>query len=169
MNILALDLGTTTGIASNRGDTFWAGSKRWATPDEIKINRKFRQDRRQDPRLVKFFNFLQAYHDLDCVIFEDVQFQSSTMQTQLWSSFRTAVWLAFPKTLIDCVPVGTLKKFATGNGGATKEQMENALKRQHPTRWTAALDDNAIDAIWLWLWAQKNLSRTPLDKLKPTA
>jgi hypothetical protein len=64
------------------------------------------------------------------------------------------------------VATGVLKRFATGNGGATKEQMENALKRQHPTRWTMGLDDNAVDAIWLWLWAQKNLSRTPLDKLK---
>lgn len=114
-----------------------------------------------------FFEYVRSFESkVDLVVFEDVQFQSSTMQTQLWASWRTAVWLAFPKTLIDCVPVGTLKKFATSNGGATKEQMSAALKRQHPGRWNANLDDNTIDAIWLWLWAQKNLSRTPLDKSK---
>lgn len=167
MNILALDLGTATGFAWNNGEEFIALTKIWATDKEISFNRKQRMDRRRDPRLVKFFESLRTFchGNVDLVVFEDVQFQSATMQTQLWASWRTAVWLAFPGTLIDCVPVGTLKKFAC-NGGATKAQMSAALKRQHPDLWCSAYDDNTIDAIWLWLWAQKNLSRTPLDKSK---
>lgn len=167
MNILALDLGNHTGVAWNNGERFHSLSKTWATPKTITFNHKHRLDRRQDPRLLRFFEYLQIFSGefIDIVVFEDVQFASSRMQAHLWASFRTAVWLAFPKTIIECIPTGTLKKFATGNGGATKEQMEIALKRQHPTRWTMGLDDNAIDAVWLWLWAQKNLSRTPLDKL----
>jgi hypothetical protein len=61
--------------------------------------------------------------------------------------------------VIECVPTGTLKKFATGHGGATKEMMEVHLKRKHPGCWRSGLDDNGVDALWLWQWARQNLSR----------
>lgn len=160
MNILALDLGTTTGLAINVDYDFQAWSQTLATPKEITAFRKKRMDRRQDPRVLRFFDTLRGMHNTPgIVVFEDVQFQSYTLQTQLWSSFRAAVWLAFPNAIIDCVPTGTLKKFATGHGGATKEMMSAHLKQQYSAHWKPEYDDNAIDAIWLWLWAKKNLSR----------
>jgi len=167
--ILALDLGTHTGVAFNsaNGVGFWAETKAWATDEEVTRNGKSRLDRRCDPRITRFFDYLKTFEaEADIVVFEDVLFASSRMQAHLWASFRTAVWLAFPDTLIECVPTGTLKKFAC-NGGATKDQMSLALKRKFPMYWKAKYDDNAIDAIWLWLWADKNLSRTPLTKQTP--
>jgi hypothetical protein len=52
-----------------------------------------------------------------------------------------------------------LKKFATGSGGADKTGVERALRRQYPRANIEGLDDNAIDAIWLLLWAKINLAR----------
>lgn len=162
MKILALDLGTKTGIAFGGTDLAPAvETQRWATAKEITEYRKRRMDRRRDPRLIRFFGYLQALRAErpDVVVFEDVQFSSSTMQTQLWASWRTAVWLAFdPPTIIECVPTGTLKKFA-GSGGLDKDGMSQALQRQHPLLWCPKYDDNAIDAIWIWLWAKKTFGR----------
>ena len=103
----------------------------------------------------------------DVVVFEDVQFSSYTAQTQLWSSFRAVVWLVLgTKSLLECVPVSTLKLFATGSGAADKAAMLKALVRKHPEIQAASLDDNAVDAIWLWKWAQTHLSRANLEKTR---
>jgi Holliday junction resolvasome RuvABC endonuclease subunit len=156
--ILALDLGTDTGWATNYGSARVAGTWNLATPMEIKEWGKNRYRRRRDPRIMRFFNTLRNLdhtHHFDLVIFEDVQFSSSTAQTQLWSSLRGALWTAFPEnTIIECVPTGTLKAFATGHGGATKEMMKNSfLKLSQKWGSDTVLSDDAIDAIWLWNWA----------------
>jgi Holliday junction resolvasome RuvABC endonuclease subunit len=116
--------------------------------------------RRQDPRIARLFHWLRGVLKPDLVVFEDVEFQTYTCQTQLWSSFRTAVWLAFSdrSVILECVPVTTLKKFATGYGSADKKQMRAALFTQFPeTR--PDLDDNAVDALWILKWAEHNLGR----------
>lgn len=140
-------------------------SRTWATDKELRDMRARRLDRRGDIRIVRFFDYLTNLHTglkFDAVVIEDVQFSSSTAQTQLWASFRTTVWLAFPNTLIEAVPVGTLKKFATGSGAADKFAMAKSLNRQHPALYTGGLDDNAVDAAWIWLWAKTNLGRAKL-------
>lgn len=182
MNILALDLGTTTGFAYNMDGVFKCGSWLLATPKEVKELRRRRMDRRQDPRILKLHQYLTAMRrpQFDAVVFEDVQFASYTLQVQLWSSLRASVWLAYgPAVIVEAVPVGTLKKFATGNGAADKDAMAEALVRQDsdftfsPCRGnlrvfykqtviSPPLDDNAVDAVWLHKWAAKNLSRVPL-------
>lgn len=160
MNVLALDLGTKTGYAYSRGSDFMAGTWTLAKAKQISEARRTRMDRRCDPRIWQLHSTLLAYvNRADIVVFEDVQFSSTTMQTQLWASLRAAVWIAFchPSIIIECVPVGTLKKFATGHGGATKEMMKAACKRLGYS--TDSLDDNAIDAIFLHRWAQQYLCR----------
>lgn len=162
MRILALDLGTNCGVAHNLNGKLVVFTKTFATDREVTQWGKQRLTRRQDPRVVRFRDFLSDIPAPDVVVFEDVEFQTYTKQTQLWSSFRTAVWLVFKQpTLIECVPVSTLKKFATGHGGATKEMMESALRRQHPEilNQKQALDDNGVDAAWLWFWANRSLAR----------
>jgi hypothetical protein len=62
---------------------------------------------------------------------------------------------------VDCVPVATLKKFATGHGGATKEMMATSLQKKLPGLFEQKLDDNAIDAVWLFKWAETFLTRIP--------
>lgn len=171
MNILALDLGTKTGYAYNYGAEFRCGTWELASPREITAQRKLRFDRRLDRRIPELWKRVHQFTDnIDVVVFEDVQFSSSTMQTQLWSSLRAAVWLSQAKR-IDCVPTGTLKKFA-GHGGAKKEAMakflcrsDSRFERLGDQVWfwgncaRVAIDDNAVDAVWIWKWTQATLSR----------
>ena len=170
MRILALDLGTNTGFAyDDPHEGLTCGTWKLASAKEVKDWGKLRLTRRRDPRVMRLFDLVSGLHDLhrfDVILFEDVQFASSTYQVQLWSSLRAAVWLAckvvHPIPYFDCVPVGTLKAFATGNGAATKDSMLAAAKRKKllddPTEFDD-LDDNAIDALHLYDWAKQNLKR----------
>lgn len=164
--ILALDLGTHTGFAyrSPMGDLH-AGTWDLATPKEVAAWGEVRLDRRCDPRVFRLIEKAAGYGIPDFVVFEDVQFVQYTMQGQLWASLRAAVWLQYGRRQnricrIECVPVTTLKKFATGHGGATKAMMSNHLKKRFPEQWRACYDDNAIDALWLLKWTEHNLTRT---------
>ena len=49
------------------------------------------------------------------------------------------------------VPVGTIKRFATGKGNAGKEAVEAAMRE----RGYRPADDNEADAIALLLWAME--------------
>lgn len=163
MQILALDLGTHAGFAYGSGtEVIKAGTWTLATPKEITAWGKQRLTRRNDPRMRRFQQELCRIPTPDLVVFEDVEFQTYTLQCQLWSAFRTTLWLSFESdTLFDCVDVSRLKRFAAGHGGATKEAMASALFKQYPGFKNWKLDDNAIDAIWILKWAQTNLSRIP--------
>ena len=162
MNILALDLGTHAGFCHTieAGGTV-SGTWDLATAKEITAWGKLRLTRRRDPRVRRFQEKLQVVSPApDLVVFEDVQFTSYTFQTQLWSALRAAAWLAFSdRTVFECVPVTTLKKFATGSGGADKGGMKKFLMLRYPEFRGYEMDDNEIDAIWIYKWAKENLSR----------
>lgn len=154
IDILAIDIGTHCGYAYNRGDSATtAGTLHLATKDEVTAWGKERITRRKDPRVERLCDFLTNLGTFDVIIFEDVEFMKYRLQTQLWSSLRAAIWLCGTARVFECLPVGTLKKFATGSGKASKELMAKFLAGD------AKLDDNAVDAIWLWRWAELNLKR----------
>lgn len=160
MNILALDLGTTTGYAygDSKANSPSFGHWRLGTAKEIKDWGQTRLTRRSDPRVFRLFLKAQNISPLpDLIVFEDVQFQTFTYQTQLWASFRAAIWCAFPTTVIDCVPVGTLKMFATGNGRADKKQMIDALLKLSGQKTYSNITHDEADAVWLWYWAKKHI------------
>lgn len=168
--LLALDLGTKTGYALQAAQYPMAvGTWILATDRELKDCRKKRMDRRCDPRVRKLYSNLRSLHEslrLDWIVFEDVQFASSTLQVQLWSSLRAAVWLMSEFGVqIECCAVGTLKKFATSHGNADKDQMMRALalknkrfvlegKYVRDSVTNERLDDNAIDALHLLEWSK---------------
>ncbi len=165
MNLLALDLGTKTGYALELDGKLQAGTWTLATPAAISNNRRLRLDRRCDPRVQVLWDALTRVNfnnRLDWIFFEDVQFATTTMQCQLWSSFRTVLWLfAYANSIkIECCPVGTLKKFATGHGGAMKEDMERSLYGTKIS-WDLIkkLDDNGVDAVHLLRWGKLSVSR----------
>jgi len=173
--ILALDLGTSTGTARHKNESVLALTMEWANPKEVTEWKKTRRTRTGDPRIARFYRWLMfaiQTEGIDHIVFEDVEFCSQTYQCQLWSSFRTCVWIAADLCGCDisAVPVGSLKKFATGKGTATKVEMAKALiangggrftlKRKvgvWDTEFECSLDDNAVDALWLYSWAMENL------------
>jgi hypothetical protein len=164
MNILALDLGTLCGFAYNEGEKIFAGTWVLATDKEVKLWGEQRLTRRCDPRILRLNEKCTALEpSIDAVVYEDVLFASSTYQVQLWSSLRAAVWMAYSHKLLECVPVGTLKKFATNSGSAKKNTMKTYfLRRSDCQRFPRNLDDNGIDASFLWLWGQEKLGRVKI-------
>lgn len=152
MNILALDLGTKTGYAYNQGDMFFCGTWVLASKKEIAQWGKTRMTRRCDSRITRLRERINNFCPIDLIIFEDVLFCSTTYACQLWASLRAVVWLSgVPR--IECVPVQTLKIFATGKGNATKQDMaKHALLT--PGVALPKLDDNGVDAFWLHKWAK---------------
>lgn len=160
-DILAIDIGTSTGWAYNRGDEFFAGSWKLASPKEIEKWGKERLTRRKDPRVERLCEKLSALPEFDVIVIEDVQFASSRKQAHLWAALRSAVWLCGKTRIFEAVDVKTLKKFAI-SGNADKAAMSTSLLLQHPEFWRAEYGDDTIDAIWLYLWAQKNLARMKL-------
>lgn len=151
--LLALDLGTKTGFAY-RTSTGIIHSGTWvlAKAKEIRDQNGRELDCRYC-RLAEKVRGLVKTLGVEVIGFEDVEFSSYTAQTQLWSSFRVAVWSAAcsdPKLIVEAVPVGTLKKFATGHGNATKEMMAASLLRKHPEFFEGRHpDDNEVDALHL--------------------
>lgn len=173
MNILALDLGTTFGWAYRSPKKLLAGSCELMTAKELKAQSNLRMDRRLDGRVPRFADHLHtfcAHHTVDWMVFEDVRFTTGLLQANLWASFRSVVWLtAYQRDLkVECLDTSKLKAFATGNGCATKEAMAAWLPRKckdvrffdGATRLidgNEILDDNAVDATHLLLWAESVL------------
>ena len=170
-NTLFLDLGTKTGYCwgyTHQDAPLHAGTWRLATKDELEQQRKDGNERRHDIRHQRLYEHLIDSLEMGVfrIVYEDVLFSSTTDQTQLWASLRAAVWQIHVNNKnieIQCVPVGTLKKFATGNGGADKEAMAKALREhaaappevRNEMAWQGTkLDDNAVDAIWLYFFTQ---------------
>lgn len=164
MITLTLDIGTLTGWALFSGDDVTSGTFRLATDEELQTQREKGEERTQDIRFKRFFAFLQTHLDagVQRVVYEDVQFVSNQMQAQLWASLRAAIWALaqmYP-IQIRCVPVQTLKKFATGTGHALKPEMAKALASKdskyglNPDGSLSkdggiSVDDNEVDALWL--------------------
>lgn len=140
-----------------------------AKDKELEAQKKQRLDRRNDLRITRLFEHISSVGPLDWVWFEDVLFLSTQLQSQLWASLRAAVWLHGRGGLqIDCVPVTTLKKFATGSGNATKDMMAKALGceliptglKTRPLDYKLGdrlIDDNEVDARHLLTFAKHKL------------
>lgn len=152
-----MDLGTHTGWATLIDGVEASGVWLLAKPKELKAQKAERKDRRNDLRVTRLFDRIADLHRdarFDWLYFEDVAFLSTQLQSQLWAGLRSAVWLQGrdASLQLDCVPVGTLKKFATGHGNATKEQMVAA----HPPELRIT-DDNIADALHLLHFARQKL------------
>jgi hypothetical protein len=193
MRILALDLGSVTGWAVYDSEAAYPPAYPLSGSDRLVPEKVLREVRKQklirccDPRFSKLHSFVESFLPLDCIYFEDVQFLTSQAQAQLWAGFRGVLTLfAFkdPAISLRDVPVGTLKKFATGKGNATKDQMGEALCSKIPSLFGCyvssttkgvtltfkhksseiPMDDNEVDAIHLLRYALCKMQiKSPLN------
>ena len=144
--ILALDLGTTTGWALRGSDgTITSGST------------GFRPQRFEGGgmRFLRFKRWLAELKDMTggihALYFEEVRRHVSTDAAHAYGGFLATLtaWCEHHQIPYQGVPVGTIKKHATGKGNASKDDVLSAMR----ALGHAPADDNEADALALLRWA----------------
>jgi hypothetical protein len=145
-SILALDLGSTTG---------WA--VRTSRCRILHGTAEFRPNRYEGGgmRYLRFGKWLdqtlEVTGGIDAVYFEEVRRHIGTDAAHTYGGFLAALtsWCEAKGIAYQGVPVGTIKRFATGKGNADKQAMVAAIRE----RGFEPGDDNEADAIAILLWA----------------
>ena len=85
------------------------------------------------------------------IVFEEVRAHAGTDAAHIYGGFlgTLTAWCEEHDVPYEGVPVGTIKRYATGKGNADKAKMVAAIQ----ARGFAPADDNEADAIALLLWA----------------
>ena len=144
--VLAIDLGTTVGWALRMGDsTILSGTQ------------TFRPGRFEGGgmRYLRFTDWLveiaMRAHGIRRLVFEEVRRHAGTDAAHVYGGFlgTLTAWCEEHELPYQGVPVGTIKRFATGKGNADKAAMIAAMR----ACGFAPADDNEADAIALLLWA----------------
>jgi hypothetical protein len=144
--ILALDLGTTTGWAIRGFDGL-------ITSGTV----SFRPGRYDGGgmRYLRFTNWLTEIDRLSGPIttiwFEEVRRHAGTDASHVYGGLMATLtaWAELRGIPYAGVPVGTIKRHATGKGNAPKQAMIDAAR----TRGFSPADDNEADAVAILLWA----------------
>jgi hypothetical protein len=88
------------------------------------------------------------------VVFEEVRAHAGTLAAQVYGGFlaHLTAWCERHAVPYLGVPVATIKRYVTGKGNASKDDVINAVR----ARGHAPKDDNEADAIAILLWAIAN-------------
>jgi Holliday junction resolvasome RuvABC endonuclease subunit len=143
-NALCLDLGTVTGWAMCTDRILASGT----------VDFKNNRFEGGGMRYLRFIRWLEDVRDSNppvCVFFEEVRRHRGTDAAHCYGGFMASLtaWCEEHSIPYAGVPVGTIKKHATGKGNANKKLMiEAAIAKGHNPA-----DDNEADAICLSYWA----------------
>ena len=144
--ILALDLGTTTGWALRGNDgQITSGSENFRP-------QRFEGGGMRFLRFKRWLTEIKQYSNgIDCLYFEEVRRHVSTDAAHAYGGFLATLtaWCEHHQIPYQGVPVGTIKKHATGKGNAGKEEMMASAR----THGHNPADDNEADALALMHWA----------------
>lgn len=147
MKILALDLGTRCGWSVFQGPTHIA-SGTWVLQSD-----RQRRFEGAGMKWLRLRNHLDEVSELagafDRVAVEEVRRHAGTDAAHAYGGALAVVtaWCEERKVPYEAVPVGNIKKAATGKGNAKKDAMIEAARAQWPA--IALEDDNHADALWL--------------------
>lgn len=154
MNIIAIDIGTTTGWArAGRDGHVHSGSQSFAP----------RRTEMAGQRWLKFRAFLneqrQAGGEVSAVYYEDVKQHAGTLAAHVYGGFLACLemWCAANNVPLRPVGVGVVKKHWTGKGNADKEAMIATAR----ARGFRPVDSNEADALAILSLAQQ------LEGVKP--
>lgn len=152
--ILALDLGTTTGWALAQTDAQISSGSQSFKPQRFEGS---------GMRFLRFKRWLtdikQCSSDISLIVFEEVRRHAGVDAAHAYGGFmgQLTAWCEHHQIPYEGVPVGTIKKHATGKGNASKDQMIQAMQaRNH-----SVTDDNEADALALLYWAIKMRGEQP--------
>jgi len=141
--LLALDLGTKTGWATNSNAGITYGMQ------------EFKNDRFSGGgmRFLKFEKWLMSLPKPSQVVFEEVRRHAATDAAHVYGGLMATLtkWCESEGIPYQGVPVGTIKKSFTGNGSAKKDAMIAEAKR----RGFDVDDDNQADALALLCYWMK--------------
>lgn len=141
MMLLALDLGTTTGFCCGNHEHLVSG---------VWLLKQGRFDG-GGMRFVKFrseLNEVGIAYKLDRVAYEEVRRHIGTDAAHVYGGLQAILteWCETNGIPYEGIPVGTIKKFATGKGNANKDAMVAYARRLG----THIENDNEADAIALF-------------------
>jgi Holliday junction resolvasome RuvABC endonuclease subunit len=139
MRILAIDPGTKCGWAANLDGVIVSGT--W--------NLKGGRFDGAGMRFVRLEECLCEFAKVERVCFEEVRRHLGTDAAHIYGGI-TAVIMAFCERRgipYEGIPVGTIKKHATGKGNADKAKMTETARERWPDQ--NIKDDNQADALWL--------------------
>jgi hypothetical protein len=146
--VLALDLGTTTGWALRGQDGGITSGTMSFRPSRFEGG---------GMRYLRFRGWLAEIARLSGglarVAFEEIRRHVSTDSAHVYAGFLATLtaWCEQEGIAYEGVPVGAIKRFATGKGNADKAAVVAAIR----ARGFAPGDDNEADAIALLLWAME--------------
>ncbi len=146
--ILALDLGTTTGWALHARDgSITSGSESFKP-------QRFEGGGMRYLRFKRWLSEIKRSADgLDAVYFEEVRRHLGVDAAHAYGGFMAhlTAWCEHHQIPYQGIPVGTIKKHATGKGNASKDEMLVAARNcgHFPA------DDNEADALALLDYARK--------------
>ena len=143
--ILALDLGTVTGWALRHNGVVTSGTQ------------SFKPQRYEGGgmRYLRFARWLDeillSVGSIDALYFEEVRRHVGTDAAHVYGGLlaHLTAWCESQGIPYQGVPVGTIKKHATGKGNASKEQILEAMR----AKGYVPADDNEADALALLHWA----------------
>jgi len=152
--VLGIDPGTYCGFALlDEGERIASGT--W----DLSIGRH----ESAGMRFVKLEHQLREIleNGVDLIAFEEVVRHAGTQAAHIYGGIVAVIKLTAEKKGVPYVgiPVGTVKKRATGKGNADKVAMVNAAKR-----WfgSAPNDNNEADALWIALVATEQFQDAPV-------
>jgi Holliday junction resolvasome RuvABC endonuclease subunit len=148
-SVLAVDLGAKTGWAL-------AGADQAITSGTV----EFKNDRWQGGgmRFLRFKHWLteikQMAGGLDAVFVEEVRRHAGVDAAHAYGGYLAHVtaWCEHHQIPYEAVPVGTIKRYATGKGNANKAAMIDAMR----ARGFDPADDNEADALAVLGWAMEH-------------
>ena len=144
--ILALDLGTTTGWALRGADELITSGTVSFRPGRFDGG---------GMRYLRFTNWLAELERLsgpiNAIWFEEVRRHTATDAAHVYGGLMATLtaWAELRGVPYQGVPVGTVKRHATGKGNAGKEEMIVAAR----ARGFRPSDDNEADALAILHWA----------------
>ncbi len=146
LTILAIDIGTTTGWAVRARDHQIAHGFVSFKPQRFEGG---------GMRFLRFKRWLSEIHtmtnDIHAVYFEEVRRHAGVDAAHVYGGLMATLttWCEHRNIPYQGVPVGTIKKHATGKGNAGKDEVIAAMRvKGHPVS-----DDNEADALALLHWA----------------
>ncbi|WP_410923935.1 crossover junction endodeoxyribonuclease RuvC [Pseudomonas aeruginosa] len=144
--LLALDLGTRTGWALRSSDGHITSGSESFRPQ------RFEGGGMRFLRFKRWLTEIKSQADgIGALYFEEVRRHASTDAAHAYGGFLATLtaWCEHHQIPYQGVPVGTIKKHATGRGNAGKDQVIIAVR----SRGHAPVDDNEADALALLHWA----------------